>query len=177
VTRLGGPNGSGKSTLIETLDSTLAPIGGTALVAGERLGSPGAMRMTAVCRTRVDAFPEMTVYDHLFFTSKFHRQPLDSLLDTSSRFGLDPWLDTPFHQLSTGVARRAWLVVCLARDGRLALVDEPFLGLDDTGTGEVVQLLTSLAQTRLVVVVAHDWPGDLAYANQLTLAPAAPPVP
>jgi ABC-type multidrug transport system ATPase subunit len=174
LVRLAGANGSGKSTLIETLDSNLAPVSGMALVAGERVGSPGAKRMTAVCRTRVDAFPEMTIYDHLYFTSKFHAEPLDSLLELSSQFGLERWLDSPFHQLSTGVTRRAWLIVCLARSAPVALVDEPFLGLDSEATREVVRLLHSLSQDRLVVVVAHDWPRDLAYGSELVLGTSSP---
>jgi ABC-type multidrug transport system ATPase subunit len=171
LVRLSGGNGAGKSTLIETLDSNLPPVSGTALLDGEPLGSPGAQQVTAVCRTRVDAFPEMTIYDHLYFTSRFHRQPLEDLLATSSAFGLDPWLDTPFQQLSTGVTRRAWLILCLARTARVALVDEPFLGLDALGTEEVVRLLTSLARERLVVVVAHDWPEGLGYGAELVLRP------
>jgi len=169
LVRLSGTNGSGKSTLIETLDSNLTPVSGSALVAGEPLGSRAAMRMTAVCRTRIDAFPEMTIFDHLYFTSKFHGESLETLIEVSGSFGLDPWLDAPFTHLSTGVARRAWLVLCLARQAALALVDEPFLGLDANGTEEVVRMLSSFSLSRLVVVVAHDWPRHLSYDDEVLL--------
>jgi len=70
--------------------------------------------------------------------------------------GLDTQLDSGGGGFSGGQARRVALARTLLRRAPIVVVDEPFAGLDQAVARHVLNGLRRLAQTSIVVVIAHE---------------------
>ncbi len=70
--------------------------------------------------------------------------------------GLDTELGSNGVGLSGGERRRLCLARSLLRQSPIVIVDEPFSGLDRVAVDRVRKTLAELADTRIVVVIAHD---------------------
>jgi len=168
---LQGPNGSGKSTLVETLSGHLRQSAGTVRLAGVDSRSPRAAAVRRICRTEPALYPTMTVHDHIVFASGWAGADPDAGLRRAGRHGLGPWLDEPAERLSTGNRRKLWTIVCTCGGFDVAVLDEPFNGLDVASAAELCAELAEWAEHRAVLVVAHRPPAELAPTAVLTLPP------
>lgn len=171
LVRLVGPNGRGKSTLVELASGYLRPRAGTVEVFGVPAHLPAARVRRRVCRSRVALFPQMTVRDHLAFGSLARGVPRDDAVARAERLGLGPWLDSPAGTLSTGTARKAWIVLCTAGPADLLLLDEPFDGLDADARDALTAEIDAWSRDTLVVLVSHTVPTGGAPARHLSLDP------
>lgn len=61
----------------------------------------------------------------------------------------------PWHALSTGTARKLWMVAALSSGADLVLIDEPVAGLDRPSIAYLRQALAQRAQGAQWVLVAH----------------------
>lgn len=155
LTRLSGPNGSGKSTAIELASGYLRPRRGTVTVAGVPAHLPGARARRRVCRAQIALHPSMTVMDHLALAAMSAGTPVRDLVGRAHEWGVTPWLDHRTSALSTGNARKAWVLFCTAGEFEVVLLDEPFDGLDATSRTVLARWMCNWASTRSVVLVAH----------------------
>ena len=169
ITHLTGSNGSGKSTLIELCSGYLRPWSGTVELAGLPAASPTARDRRRVCRTRAALYPNMTVRDHLIFASRCRQVSPDPALERTERFGLGDWLDENARALSTGNARKLWFVMCTVGDFEVALLDEPFNGIDAAGVATCLDEIEEWAQRGSVVIASHVLPPRLAADTEIDL--------
>ena len=73
------------------------------------------------------------------------------------RAGLDARRDDPVASFSRGMRQRVALERALIHDPRLALLDEPFTGLDDASTEALLGRLRALRDSGAIVILAtHD---------------------
>jgi ABC-type transport system involved in cytochrome bd biosynthesis fused ATPase/permease subunit len=143
-----GPSGSGKSSLIGLLLGFHAPCAGEVLVDGAPLDAPGQARLRADTAW-VD--PEIQLWDRSLLDNLLYGLPesahaeggmgldvggvlataeLHGLLETLNG-GLQERAGEDGHRLSGGQGQRMRLGRALLRPGiRLALLDEPFRGLE-----------------------------------------------
>jgi ABC-type multidrug transport system ATPase subunit len=155
-----GPNGAGKSTLLAMLATMLRPSSGTI-----RYGTLG-LSAGAVLRARIGVlghdlflYPELTARENLaFFAGLYGFTDSDararSALETA---GLDSRSDDPIATFSRGMRQRVALERALIHHPRLALLDEPFTGLDDASTGALLARLKALRDSGAIVILAtHD---------------------
>ncbi|MDI9408395.1 MAG: heme ABC exporter ATP-binding protein CcmA [Candidatus Pacebacteria bacterium] len=70
------------------------------------------------------------------------------------RMGLDRLADQPIQKLSTGQRQRLALTALILRPARLWLLDEPSLGLDDSGLSLLSDLLHDFCQSGGMVLMA-----------------------
>jgi ABC-type multidrug transport system ATPase subunit len=159
--RIAGPNGSGKSTLLELVSGFLAPFEGEVRISGTIAHSPQARFLRSVCRTAPALYPSMTARDHLAFAARCRRTGLSPLLERAERYRLGDWLEAPAAELSTGNQRKLWLLACTALPTPVAILDEPFNGMDDHGVAALVGELAEWARSRLVLLIAHALPDGL----------------
>lgn len=167
---LTGANGSGKSTFVELVAGTLRPRTGSVTVLGEPATSPRLRARRTVCRAAPALYPALTATEHASLLGADVR----ALRDRADRYGLGPWLDTRVSALSTGNARKAWLLLSTTSPVELVVLDEPFNGLDEQGVDALVADLDGwLTAGASVMVVAHDPPATFTARVGTTVGIAA----
>ncbi len=140
-----GPNGAGKSTTINMLLGLASPTTGTVSV----LGMDPALEGASV-RQRVGYVPErhhiygwMTVEDVLGFTRSFYPTWNDTLCeDLVRQYALPP--GKKVKQLSQGMGTKLSLILALAHEPELLILDEPTTGLDPIARDEFVEAVGHL---------------------------------
>jgi ABC-type multidrug transport system ATPase subunit len=155
-----GPNGAGKSTLLAMLATVLRPSSGTI-----RYGKFGA-ETGAALRARIGVlghdlflYPELTACENLaFFAGLYGIADSDRRARAAlERAGLDSRRDDPVASFSRGMRQRVALERALIHQPRLALLDEPFTGLDDTSSDALLGRLRTLRESGVIVILAtHD---------------------
>ncbi|MEM9378957.1 MAG: ABC transporter ATP-binding protein [Planctomycetota bacterium] len=153
-----GPNGAGKSSTIRMLMGLSRPDRGSVEVFGEE-----AMRMHRPTRQRIGYLSEQSVEDHGL--------PLSGLLRYHSAFfpswdwdrvdelvrRIDVPRDRPLDDMSAGQRRRCELVLTLAHDPDLLVLDDPTVGLDATVRRDFLWAALELARDdgKTIVFTSH----------------------
>jgi len=155
-----GPNGAGKSTLLAMLATLLKPSSG-AIRYGTLDPTGGAALRARIGVLGHDLFlyPELTARENLaFFAGLYGIADSDARARAAlERAGLDARRDDPVANFSRGMRQRVALERALIHEPRLALLDEPFTGLDDASTGALLARLRELRDSGAIVILAtHD---------------------
>ncbi len=156
VTVLLGPNGAGKSTLLRVAIGVLRPDAGALVVAGrDPMRDPyGVRRRVGYVPDRPDAPPWMTVGELCRFVKAHQPSWRDELADELIA-SLDVPRSTRLGAMSKGQAMKAMLVLGLAHDPDVLLLDEPFGGLDPLVREDVLRaVIGALRQERRTVICA-----------------------
>jgi heme exporter protein A len=156
-----GPNGAGKSTLLAMLATLLRPSGGAI-----RYGTIEASSATPALRSRIGVlghdlflYPELTARENLrFFAGLYGERDADATARAAlDRAGLADRGDDPVSSFSRGMRQRVALERALIHQPRLALLDEPFTGLDEASAAALIARLRLLRESGGVIVLAtHD---------------------
>ena len=162
-----GPSGSGKSTLIKTVNGLEPFEQGTIRVDGTSVGDP-ATRLPAL-RARIgmvfqnfELFPHLSVRDNLTLAqvkvlNRSRDEATANGLTYLDRVGLLAHQDKFPAQLSGGQQQRVAIARALAMDPVAMLFDEPTSALDPEMVGEVLDVMTGLAQEGMtMMVVTHE---------------------
>ena len=155
-----GPNGAGKSTLLALLATVLRPSSGTIRYGAldPSAGSPLRARI-GVLGHDLFLYPELTAHENLaFFAGLYGIADRDGRARAAlERAGLGTRGDDPVAGFSRGMRQRVALERALIHDPRLALLDEPFTGLDDASTEALLGRLRQLRDGGAIVILAtHD---------------------
>lgn len=116
----------------------------------------------------------MTVREHLELACTCVGSSVSATLDRADDYGLGAWLDHETHELSTGNARKTWLLMCSTGDAELLMLDEPFNGLDHDAAEALLAEIADWRTTSAVVLIAHHLPDSLAPDAVVDLASAQP---
>ena len=156
-----GPNGAGKSTLLSIIATLLAPTSGEV-----RYGPHEGLRAGAALRARLGLlghdlyiYPELSPAENLrFFAKVYGVEDVERCIaDALDHAGLSHRRDDPVSGFSRGMRQRLALERALLHAPRLALLDEPFTGLDDAATHALRQRLATLRNSGCIVLITtHD---------------------
>ncbi|MDU3601127.1 MAG: amino acid ABC transporter ATP-binding protein [Veillonella sp.] len=161
-----GPSGSGKSTVLRTMNYLEEPTSGHVIVDGMELSDKN--KLNAV-RTEVgmvfqnfNLFPHMTVLDNLTLapvnvrkTDKKEAQ--DIAMKLLERVGLADKAQMYPDSLSGGQKQRVAIARALAMKPKVMLFDEPTSALDPEMVREVLDVMKSLADEGMtMVIVTHE---------------------
>lgn len=161
-----GPNGRGKSCLLETLAGEQPPLGGEIRLGGRPLAEwPERQRYRCI-----GYLPQETLLldDSLAGNLRLGREDLAdrALWAALEQVGLAEWVRSQGagldyrvgergRRLSGGQARRLALAWLLLRDHPVALLDEPFAGLDAGTESRLLETLVPWLERRRAVIVTH----------------------
>jgi heme ABC exporter ATP-binding subunit CcmA len=156
-----GPNGAGKSTLLALLATLLRPSAGRIRYGDSDPASAGPELRARIGVLGHDLFlyPELTARENLAFFAGLYgvTHPERAAADGLAAAGLAERADDPVSSFSRGMRQRVALERALIHRPRLALLDEPFTGLDDHSTALLVARLHALRHDGAIVVIAtHD---------------------
>lgn len=148
-----GPNGSGKSTTLKLITGLVYPNSGEVLVTGERVTRK--ISKSVAYLTDVDMFYDSFKVDQIlsFYDSQFPDFNMDKARHILREMNLTD--NKKIRQLSKGNRGRLKLVLTLARETPVILLDEPFSGLDAIVRDSIVKsLLTYIDFDKQTVIIA-----------------------
>ncbi|WP_353243338.1 molybdate ABC transporter ATP-binding protein ModF [Providencia sp.] len=155
-----GSNGSGKSSLARVLSNELKPLSG---VVKNTFNSPVRLSFEQLQkiiseewqRNNTDLLSddeEDTGYTAAEIIQLNH-QDNEYCLELATRFGIRDLLSRRFKYLSTGETRKVLLCQTLMGNPDLLILDEPFDGLDVYSRSNLSELLYSLSEKGLTIVL------------------------
>ena len=154
VTAVLGPNGAGKTTMVECCEGLRRPDAGRVRVLGtDPWNAPPAHRARVGVMLQDGGLPAsarpLRLLHHL---SAMYAAPLplDPLVQ---RLGIDRFADTTVRRLSGGQRQRVALAAALVGRPEVAFLDEPSAGLDPHARLDVWDLVRSLAEDGVAVVL------------------------
>ncbi len=162
-----GPSGSGKSTFLRCLNLLEKPTGGGIYFDGDDLTDPKLdinqhrQKMGMVFQ-HFNLFPHMTILRNLTLAPcKLLKQSKEEAeakaMELLERVGLADRAAAYPSQLSGGQKQRIAIVRALCMSPEVMLFDEPTSALDPEMVGEVLNVMKSLAEAGMtMVVVTHE---------------------
>jgi polar amino acid transport system ATP-binding protein len=162
-----GPSGSGKSTLLRCVNMLEKPTGGTIVVLGRDLTDidcdlDEARTKIGMVFQQFNLFPHMTVLENICIAQrKVLKRSSDDAETTAksllARVGLSDKESAYPAQLSGGQQQRVAIARALAMNPDVMLFDEATSALDPELVGEVLQVMQSLAEGGMtMLVVTHE---------------------
>ena len=153
-----GPNGSGKTTTLRMIMNIYYPDSGSIRVFGDELHG--------ACTDRIGYMPEerglykrMKVRDVLRFYGELKNgkdvgKEVDRWL---GRLDLSDWASRKVETLSKGMAQKVQFIATVVARPELAILDEPFTGLDPVNTDALREAVLELgAGGTTVIFSTHD---------------------
>jgi len=160
-----GPNGAGKSTLLCAVMGLL-PSGGTLALAGQTIARPTVEAMVArgvaLVPERRELFGEMSVEDNLLLGGfwRWRKGQRDQAQRMKEVFALFPRLDERRAQLASTLSggERQMLAIgrALMAKPTLLMLDEPSLGLAPLIVREVLEMVASLRELGVSVLLVEQ---------------------
>jgi len=172
-----GPSGSGKSTFLrcvnhlEKINAGRLYVDGSLVGYAERGGHLHELPDREVCRRRTEIgmvfqrfnlFPHMTAFENVAMAPVLVKKEPKADVEKRAqalleRVGLSTKVDAYPNQLSGGQQQRVAIARALAMQPKLMLFDEPTSALDPELVGEVLDVMRSLAEEGMtMIVVTHE---------------------
>jgi branched-chain amino acid transport system ATP-binding protein len=169
-----GPNGAGKTTLFNLISGIFPATSGQVLLFGRDVTHWPSHRRAALGMARTfqvtSLFPKLTVLDNLLLaikgrrTSKFvmwrplssYRDVYDKAYELLQRAMFFDRKDVEVRRLSHGEQRQLEIVLGLAGDPHILLLDEPAAGLSSGESAEMARFLRGLDPQLAILLIEHD---------------------
>jgi branched-chain amino acid transport system ATP-binding protein len=169
-----GPNGAGKTTLFNLITGIFPATSGQVLLFGRDVTNLPSHRRTALGMARTfqitSLFPKLTVLDNVLLAiqglrpSKFvmwrfmssYRDVYDKAHGLLERARFLDRKDTEVRYLSHGEQRQLEIVLGLASDPKILLLDEPAAGLSSGESAEMAEFLLGLDSSLALLLIEHD---------------------
>jgi|WetSurMetagenome_2_1015567.scaffolds.fasta_scaffold04119_8 ABC-2 type transport system ATP-binding protein len=155
-----GPNGAGKSTLIRMTMGIYLPDGGTISVLGQARSGTVSAALGYLPEER-GLYTKMKVGELLRFFGCLRGLSSAEASRRASwglkRLGLEKWEGNKVDELSKGMQQKIQLLVAIQHKPKIAILDEPFSGLDPVNTELFMEVLDELiADGTTVVLSTHQ---------------------
>lgn len=155
-----GPNGSGKTTTILMLLGLTEPTSGEARVLGhDPVREPLKVKAkVGYLPDQVGFYGELTAWENLRYTSRLlglsDGEARDRIEEVLRRMGLWEVRDRRVAAFSRGMRQRLGLAEVLLKRPKVAILDEPTLGLDPEAAREFLELIKGLKVEGITVLLS-----------------------
>lgn len=170
-----GINGSGKTTLMRMLCTLLTPTAGSITWQGKDIFAMGRAYRTMLgyLPQEFGFYPDFSVEEYLYYIASLKglrpataKERVNYLL---GQVGLEKVRRQKMKKLSGGMKRRAGIAQAVLNDPKILILDEPTAALDPKERIRFRNLISELAEDRLVLLSTHIV-SDVEYiANQILL--------
>jgi len=168
IVGLVGPNGAGKSTLLSVLSTLTRPTAGSVHYGDRQAAQRGdALRAhIGVLGHDLFLYGDLTARENLeFFGTLYGVTPLADRVEAAlTAAHLTDRAGDRVSSFSRGMRQRLALERALLHGPRLALLDEPFTGLDEASASRLIERLRTLRSAGAIVLMATH---DFEYADGL----------
>jgi branched-chain amino acid transport system ATP-binding protein len=184
-----GPNGAGKTTFFNMISGFFPPTTGKIFFADHDITSMPPHRRVPLGIARTfqitEVFPELTVRENLRIAVEVasrHRLSLRLSREAEAKIearvaelielgGLSAKADRHVSEMTHGDQRATEIMMALALEPRLLLLDEPTAGMGDEETYHIVRLVRRLHkdQKLAIILVEHDMRVIFNLADRITV--------
>ncbi|MEL6218354.1 MAG: ABC transporter ATP-binding protein [Pseudomonadota bacterium] len=192
-----GPNGAGKSTLLNCFVGRLEPDTGSVTFNGQTLLGIKPHEINQLGVSRVFQTPEifgnLSCFENVMIPAFAKRDGAFAMNAVSRLAGersiqekamhqledlnMGPKAHVQADQLSRGDKRRLELAMCLVQEPKLLLLDEPTAGMSRGDTNTTVELLKTISQRGItMVVIEHDMHVVFSLADKITVLAQGTPI-
>jgi len=169
-----GPNGAGKTTLFNILNGQILPTAGRIFLFNQDVTGTHTYRCARYGRGRsfqiTSLFPNLTVFENvllavqgtsascwqLFRSITANKRLCGKAQELLERMAMWDKKDEEVHALGYGEQRKLEIILSIASEPRLLLLDEPNAGLNATESAEIITMIHNLLKDLTVVLIAHD---------------------
>jgi ABC-2 type transport system ATP-binding protein len=156
-----GPNGAGKTTLIGIVCGIVNPSEGTVLVDGHDIAADyrSARSLIGLVPQELTTEAFETVWNTVSFSRGLFGKPANPAHIEKVLKDLSLWdkKDNTIRTLSGGMKRRLLIAKALSHEPRLLFLDEPTAGVDVTLRQEMWQLVRSLRETGVTIILTTHY--------------------
>src|SRR3972149_3203553 len=182
-----GPNGAGKTTLFNLITGIYPVSSGQVLLFGQDVTQWPSHRRTALGMARTfqvtSLFPKLTVLDNVLLASKglraskfvmwrflsSYKDVYDKAYQLLDRAGFLDRKDLEVRNLSHGEQRQLEIVLGLASDPKILLLDEPAAGLSSGESTEMTEFLMKLDPKLAILLIEHDMDVVFDVADEISV--------
>jgi branched-chain amino acid transport system ATP-binding protein len=182
-----GPNGAGKTTLFNVITGIYPATSGNVILFGQDVTTWPSHRRTAMGMARTfqvtSLFPKLTVLDNVLLAieglrpSKFvmwrflssYKDVYDKARQLLEQVAFLDRKDVEVRNLSHGEQRQLEIVLGLASDPKILLLDEPAAGLSSGESTEMTEFLSKLDPKLAILLIEHDMDVVFDVASQISV--------
>ncbi|MBF0278317.1 MAG: ABC transporter ATP-binding protein [SAR324 cluster bacterium] len=182
-----GPNGAGKTTLFNLITGVFPITTGSVKLFGQEVSKWPTYRRVRLGMARTfqitNLFPKLTVLDNVLLAAqgvsamKFsmlrfqtsYRDLFDKCHLLLEKAGFTDRKDVEIHHLSHGEQRQIEIVLALATDPKLLLLDEPAAGLSTGESHEMADFLNTLDSELAILMIEHDMDVAFSVVNNIAV--------
>lgn len=154
-----GPNGSGKTTLIKLINGLLTPTEGSIQVCGD---APGVASKAQVAYLPDSIYLNswMTVRQIVEYFQDFYADfQSERAYEMLQRLGIDP--KKKLKNLSKGNKEKVCLILVMARQAKLYVLDEPIAGVDPAARDYVISTIIQNYNPEATVLISTHLISDI----------------
>lgn len=182
-----GPNGAGKTTLFNLITGIYPVTSGRVMLFGDDVTRLPSHRRTALGMARTfqvtSLFPKLTVLDNVLLAikglrpTKFvmwrflssYRDVYDKAYQLLEQAQFLDRKEVEVRNLSHGEQRQLEIILGLASDPKILLLDEPAAGLSSGETAEMAKFLMRLDPRLAILLIEHDMDVVFDVAHQISV--------
>jgi len=161
VVGLLGPNGAGKTTVFYMITGLIAPDAGDIFMDGRNITQLPMYKRARLglgyLSQEPSVFRKLTVWENIMGVLELLEVPTGDRETRTRRLlrdmGLEKVKNNPAYTLSGGERRRVEIARALAISPKFILLDEPFAGIDPIVVGELQEVITSMKERGIGVVI------------------------
>jgi len=168
-----GPDGAGKSTLFRILTTLILPDQGKAIVDGlDVVKDYRKVRLiTGYMPGQFSLYPDLTVEENLSFFATVFGTTIEKnyhlIRDVYKQ--IEPFKKRLAGKLSGGMKQKLALSCALIHQPRLLILDEPTTGVDAVSRSEFWELLKSLKQKGITILVSTPYMDEAGMCDRVAL--------
>ena len=170
-----GVNGAGKTTLMRMICTLIRPSRGNITCDGKDIFEMEGdyRRQLGYLPQDFGYYPDLTVFDYMMYIASikglrpaFAKSQTDCLLE---QVGMKKASRLKMRKLSGGMLRRVGIAQAMLNDPKILVLDEPTAGLDPNERIRFRNLISELADDRLVLLSTHIVSDVEFIANEIIL--------
>ena len=157
VVGLLGPNGAGKTTIIKLILGLIKISEGSIFINGYNIETDfiKAIDKVGAIVESPDLYMYLSGYDNLKITANNYKNiSKDRILEVAKIVGLDNRIKDKVSTYSLGMRQRLGIAEAIINNPELLILDEPTNGLDIEGTIEMRNLIKSLSNHGIAILIS-----------------------
>ncbi|HMR45181.1 MAG TPA: ATP-binding cassette domain-containing protein [Bacteroidia bacterium] len=164
-----GKNGSGKSTLLQVISGYVSPNEGKTewYEQGKKIEADSVYRYLSIASPYLMLIEDFTLEEMIGYYFRFKNlKPSFNISSIITESGLEAHRNKLLSEFSSGMKQRTKLLLAIASDTPLLLLDEPCTNLDKQNIAWYQQFLKTHSHDRLIFICSNHIDDELFLCNK-----------